>query len=106
MGAGDWPKSDHKKGGCVNLVLTKGGIKNPNNVVDIICELPLRAKIVFRPRDRLSGGVENRERVGVFPGPVFTSLSWIISEGLFLLIFGYWYFSEKMQKFIIQVSSI
>ena len=65
---GGWPKSDHKKGGCVNLVLTKGGIKNPNNVVDIICELPLRAKIVFRPGDRLSGGVERRER-GRVPWP-------------------------------------
>ena len=82
-------------------MLTWGGVKNPNNVVDIICELPLRAKIVFRPRDRLSGGVENRERVGVFPGPVFTSLSLIISEGLFLLICCYWYFRENLQKYII-----
>ena len=72
-----------------------------NNVVDITCALPLRAKIVFRPRDRLSGGVENRERVGVFPGPVFTSLSLIISEGLFLLICCYWYFRENLQKYII-----
>ena len=75
MGNGGWPNSDHKKGGCMDLMLTWGGVKKPNNVVDIICELPLRAKIVFRPGDRLSGGVENRERVGVFPGPVFTSLS-------------------------------
>ena len=42
--AGGWLISDERKGGCVDLVLTgREGVKNPKNLVDIICEQPLRA---------------------------------------------------------------
>ena len=39
---GGWPISDERKGGCVDLVLTRGGVKNPENLADVICERPLK----------------------------------------------------------------
>ena len=40
---GGWPISDQRKGGCVDLVLTRGreGVQNPDNLADVICERPL-----------------------------------------------------------------
>ena len=39
---GGWPISDERKGGCMNLVLTRGeGVQNPKNLADVICEQPL-----------------------------------------------------------------
>jgi len=40
---GGWPISDERKGGCVDLVLTRGreGVQNPQNLADVICERPL-----------------------------------------------------------------
>ena len=40
---GGWLNSDQRKGGCVDLVLTRGreGVKNPENLTDVICEWPL-----------------------------------------------------------------
>ena len=40
---GGWPISDERKGGCVDLVLTRGreGVQNPENLADVICERPL-----------------------------------------------------------------
>ena len=40
---GGWPISDERRGGCVDLVLTRGreGVKNPENLADVICERPL-----------------------------------------------------------------
>ena len=39
---GGWPISDERKGGCVDLVLTRGreGVQNPENLADVICERP------------------------------------------------------------------
>ena len=39
---GGWPISDERRGGCVDLVLTRGreGVKNPENLADVICERP------------------------------------------------------------------
>ena len=36
---GGWPISDERKGGCVDLVLTRGreGVQNPENLADVIC---------------------------------------------------------------------
>ena len=35
--------SDERKGGCVDLVLTRGeGVQNPKNLADVICERSLR----------------------------------------------------------------
>ena len=38
-----WLNSDQRKGGCVNLVLTRGreGVQNLENLADIICASPL-----------------------------------------------------------------
>ena len=40
---GGWPISDERKGGCVDLVLTRGreGVQNPKNLAYVICERPL-----------------------------------------------------------------
>ena len=40
---GGWPISDERRGGCVDLVLTRvrEGFKNPENLADVICERPL-----------------------------------------------------------------
>ena len=40
---GGWPISDERRGGYVDLVLTRGreGVKNPENLADVICEQPL-----------------------------------------------------------------
>ena len=40
---GGCPISDQRKGGCVDLVLTKGreGVQNLNNLADVICASPL-----------------------------------------------------------------
>ena len=35
-GKGVYPKSDARKGGCVDLVLTGGWVKNPNILADVI----------------------------------------------------------------------
>ena len=32
---GGWPISDERKGGCVDLVLTRGGFQNPENLADM-----------------------------------------------------------------------
>ena len=40
--AGGWLISDERKGGCVDLVLTRGGGgPNPENLADVIYERPL-----------------------------------------------------------------
>ena len=37
-GGGGNPKSDKRKGGCVDLIVTRGeGVKNPENITDVIC---------------------------------------------------------------------
>ena len=39
---GGLPISEERKGGCVDLVLTRGeGVRNPENLADVICERPL-----------------------------------------------------------------
>ena len=40
---GGGPISDQRKGGCVDLVLTRGreGVQNLNNLADVICASPL-----------------------------------------------------------------
>ena len=40
---GGWLNSDQRKGGCVNLVLTRGreGVQNLENLADVICASPL-----------------------------------------------------------------
>ena len=39
---GDWLNSDQRKGGSVNLVLTRGrkGVQNLENLADVICASP------------------------------------------------------------------
>ena len=38
----DWGISDQRKGGCMDLVLTREeGVQNPKNLEDVICERPL-----------------------------------------------------------------
>ena len=45
-GGGGQPISDQRKGGCVNLVLTRGreGVQNPENLADVICACPLASE--------------------------------------------------------------
>ena len=40
---GGLPNSDERKGGCVNLVVTRvrEGVQNPENLADVICTCPL-----------------------------------------------------------------
>ena len=44
-GGGGQPISDQRKGGCVDLALTRGreGVQNPENLADVICACPLSA---------------------------------------------------------------
>ena len=48
---GGWPISDERKGGCVDLVLTRGreGVQNPENLADVICERPLNVVCLLSP---------------------------------------------------------
>ena len=47
---GGCPISDQRKGGCVDLVLTKGrdGVQNPENLADVICVCPLTTPIALK----------------------------------------------------------
>ena len=60
---GGWPISDERKGGCVDLVLTRGreGVQNPENLADVIYVWPktgvatagTETRIVVRRRARM-----------------------------------------------------
>ena len=43
---GGWPISDERKGGCMNLVLTRGReeVENPENLAEVICACPLAGR--------------------------------------------------------------
>ena len=42
---GGWPNSDKRRGGCVEMVLTRGeGNQNPENLADVICDRPHMSK--------------------------------------------------------------
>ena len=76
-GEGGWPNSDQRKGGCVNLVLTRGreGVKIPEKLEDVICTCPLNGCPLKRGA-RLEGGASIRLPLGklwlLWASPSFT----------------------------------